>query len=213
MSLLSFLESLWQGIVVRLAGKRIAILGASAAGKTRFINFLQTKTVPPPGTENPTKLERVPGTSLDIGGISIVLAPNEDVSGHDSHYVEWEDIVNNSVFIIYLFRADKLNQNDTKVIQRIKDDMLAIRGWSKSRIVMVGTHTDKDSEFAHLSKGYDDQYRTYTDKLTENQVIAEAISIAGGPKECKVVAGSMLDADLAAALVTDAFKVIDKWLD
>lgn len=212
MSLFSFLESLWQGIVVRLAGKRIAILGARAAGKTRFINFLQTKTVPPAGSESPTNLEKVPGTVLDIGGISVALAPTEDVGGHESHYHDWQDIVKGSAFIVYLFRADKLNQNDSYVKQRIKDDLLAIRSWSQSRIVLVGTHADKDKEFARLSKSYDEQYRIYTDILTENVVIAEAISTAGGPTQCEVVSGSLLDADSAAVLVTDTFKVIDKWL-
>jgi hypothetical protein len=212
MSLFSFLESLWQGVVIRLAGKRIAILGARATGKTRLINFLQTKTVPLPGKEFPTSIEKVPGTVLDIGGISITLAPTEDVSGHESHYDEWKAIASGSAFIIYLFRADLLNENDSHVKQRIKDDLTIIRTWSQSRIVLVGTHTDKDKEFLRLSQAYDEQYRIYTDILTENDVIAEAISTAGGPAQCKVVSGSLMDANSTAVLVTETFKVIDKWL-
>jgi GTPase SAR1 family protein len=97
----------WDEIVCRLRGKKVAILGGQAVGKTTLCDFLSKGSIPEKYEQ--TSLDRTCGRyfKLEELNLKIYLKSSWDVGGGDKSRPEsllqyWKKIVDQSEIVFYL---------------------------------------------------------------------------------------------------------------
>jgi len=183
---------------------RLAVLGMGMSGKTTLINSLRGEWVDgdPGRTNAPLVYEKV---KLTANGRQLIFKRLVDVSGQQSAWPVWEDRVNESRHVLYLLKATHLlapaEHRPAVAAQawhRIEDDAGQIRLWldegRASLCVLVVTHRDLDPRFADL--GEDAYEHLVCDQLDP------IVMKLGGDRRVRIVTGSLVDPDAAAA-VTD----------
>lgn len=183
---------------------RLAVLGMSMSGKTTLINSWRGEWVDgdPGRTYAPLVYEKV---KLTANGQQLIFKRLVDVSGQKIAWPAWEDRVNESRHVLYLLKATHLLTPAehrpavaTQAWHRIEDDAGQIRSWldedRASLCVLVVTHRDLDPRFADL--GEDAYEHLVCDQLDP------IVMKLGGDQRVRIVTGSLVDPDAAAA-VTD----------
>lgn len=181
-------------------GKRIVALGLPTAGKTTLLNFLGSGMIPPAeykatAISEPIKVKK----PMKLKDLELVLKDIIDVGGGDSRRrSEKIGLIKNADIILYLFRVDKWKQNPFEVEEEILSDLTAISESvnerltenNESKVVIVGTHTDKDPEWNANVGALE-----YEKLIVEDPFIRGMQIMLGGVTRCNVILGSLSDGD------------------
>ncbi len=196
----------WDDILIRLKGKRLAVLGARGVGKTHFVKFLTTGSIPSEYKQTVAP-EKASARRIQLKELDLKVKDMLDVSGDKSAYSEWKELHDQADIVFYVLRADQLIAGDHDVEIRVRDDLRHISGWlearkQRPRFFIIGTHCDFDAEFRSTSP---DKIGDYVDKFRRLPIVAELVARAGGAQQAKVVLGSMKTVQDTEALVYQVF--------
>lgn len=204
---------LWDHIISKLKGKKVAVLGARAVGKTHLIKFLTTGSIPEEYKQTVAP-EKSKSKRLQLKELDLKIKNSLDVSGDKSAYADWKELVEAADFVFYLLRADRLIAGDKNVENRARDDLRHIGAWLdkieqgeniRPSLFIIGTHCDLDSEFANLTQ---ETIGGYADKFMRLPIVSELVMHGGGMKHTKVVLGSMKTISATEALVHQIFSQV-----
>ena len=199
----------WDDLVINLKGKKLAVLGEREVGKTHLCQFLSTGTIPDK-YEQTLDPEPVGNRRFKLQDLDLKIKKTKDVAGDKVAYGEWKKLFDEADVVLYLFRADKIILGDKRTEERIRDDMRHIGQWLDTRskrphFFLIGTHCDLDPKFKHLTA---DNLGTYRDDILQKMIIIEAVLMAGGSKNVKVLIDSMKSIEWTERLVFNIFKQI-----
>ena len=195
----------WDKILMALKGKRLAVLGARAVGKTHLLQFLTTGSIPEGYKQNPS--QKTAPRRFQLKELDLKIKEGIDVPGSPDAYAEWKELHDQADIVFYLLRADHLIAGDDDVEHRVRADLRHIGGWLEARkprprFFIIGTHCDLDSEFVGCPA---DKIGNYVDKFRKLPIMAELVARGGGAKQAKVVLGSMKTIPDTEALVYEIF--------
>lgn len=198
----------WFLIPEKLNGKKIAILGARASGKTRFFEYIATQELGDPNNYTQTKARQSVGNHYNVAKtifqadgkeIEFNLVHSLDVAGGEVAYNEWKKVAKDANYLLYLIDAERLlNPNNSQDYSTtIKKDIETIddivRQSTYDKLAIVLTHCDKIEDYY---RDYDNFYS----KIKKNRIIAETTLKLGGTDKCKLIIGSLKDTKEAEIL-------------
>ena len=201
----------WDDIIYALQGKKIAVLGARAVGKTTLLKYLE-KDILIERYRQTLDRQEVERIRVKLGDLDIRLRKTNDVSGGQAAYGVWKELFDTSDLIFYIVRTDKLLKHDSATEKRCEDDLKQIQGWikdSKTRkqFFIVGNHWSSDPEFRDLAA---DQMGNYVDRFRALPVVKKMTQLAGGAATVKVALGSLETESNANFLITRIFQQVEK---
>lgn len=202
-------SSNWENMMYALKGKKIAVLGARAVGKTTLLKYLEKGILIEryKQTLNKQEVERIKLSDLDI-----LLKKTDDVSGSKDAYGVWKKLFEEADLILYIVRTDMLLKHDSSTEKRAEDDLEQIQRWikdfqSKKQFFIVGNHWDTDPVFKNLTP---DKRGNYEDRFRALPVVRRMTQLAGGAATVKVVLGSLATEKDANELITSIFQQVEK---
>jgi hypothetical protein len=204
-------QGIWDRIVIAVKGKKLAVLGVRAVGKTTLIQFLTEGSIPPKYKQNVAP-EQYRGNAFQLKDLQLSIKGGLDFGGTPDNYGQWKKECQEADLILYLLRADQLLVGDETVEGRILDDLKHIEGWlaewrKKQKrplpFFIIGTHCDKDIDFRVLT---DDTVGAFHDKFRDLPIMRELVARGGGLQRVKVVLGSMESIEATQNLVYEIFK-------
>lgn len=200
---------LWDAIVVALRGKHVAVLGARGVGKSHFIKFLTTGSIPLEYKQTVAP-EKTSGRRLQLQELDLKIKAMLDVGGGIEARAQWHKQVNGADVVFYLFRVDHVNENNQAAVERILSDGRHLGEWLRDRkerpkLCIVGTHCDYDSSFQGQ---HDNFHGDYVTKLRNQPTVRKLTMLCGGMSQVSLVVGSMKTVQSTEDLVSDVFKHI-----
>lgn len=199
----------WDDIVIWWKGKRIAVLGARAVGKTRLIHFLTSGSLP---VEEKQTVAATPVASgrRKLAELDLKLKETRDVPGAEA-YPHWKKLVEEADIAFYLLRADLLLAGDQEANEQVRRDVAHIAGWlaqAKRRplFCLLGTHCDLDPEYASfVSEG---RLGEYQDRFSRLETVRLLRLSAGGDEKARLFVGSLRTEEDCEALVQTLFSQV-----
>lgn len=219
----------WDTILAKLAGKKIAVLGARGSGKTTlylYLNMINQKALQLEQTRSPDKA-RSAYIKLDLQGdnYTLRLAETYDLPGsEESRDNYWNDQFKSAEIVLYLVHAgallrgvDKSNSYNKKkksedlkneIKQRVLDDLRNIEKWrddlkgKKKHIFIIGNHFDEiDQNFAKH-----DKIDSYEKEFSHNEVIKQ------NSQGMHKIIGSLTNEDTMKDILEQVVKIMEKKL-
>ncbi|NML92845.1 Rab family GTPase [Novosphingobium olei] len=196
-------KSLWEQILVFFTGKKIAVLGPRASGKTTLITFLLNGELPEEYFAT-AKPEKIAGRKVRLGDLALTVQAVTDVPGDTQSHAEWERQYNAADIAFYMVDASKIHAGDDTYIKLITGEMRHIGEWLESRkqkppkFFLVATHCDLIPDYASLASS---RVTGFKDAFWKAPVLQQLIFLAGGSKHVKCAAGSLRDANGSNELV------------
>lgn len=195
--------ALLERILVRFRGKRIAVLGPRASGKTTLITFLLNGELPEEYFATP-KPEKIAGKKVRLGSLALTVKAVIDVPGDAQSHAEWERQYDVADIAMYMVDASKIYAGDDTYIRLVTGEMRHIGEWLESRkqkppkFFLVATHCDLIPDYASLASS---QVTGFIDTFWKMPVLQRLINLAGGSKHVKCAAGSLKDVNGSNELV------------
>lgn len=181
----------------KLAGKKVAILGAQQVGKTTLLLTLRDGKVPSRVSKT---VDPAPGGTftLPVGDKKVDFKVPKDVPGNDNlAYSTWKEALDGADYVWYLFRADLAALHDPDIDSIVRDHLDVIKdsvktsGNKKTRVILIGT-------FADLSP----MYSTNLAEFRKSVASSESIKIGLVKiKNSRLAVGSLLKEKEATALI------------
>lgn len=201
----------WDNITYALKGKKIAVLGARAVGKTTLLKYMEKGILIEKYKQTLDKQE-IERTRIKLGDLDIRLKKTDDVSGDKAAYGVWKKLFEESDLVLYIIRTDMLLKHDLSTEIRAEDDLRQIQGWikecdSKKQFFIVGNHWDSDPDFKNLTP---DQMGNYVDCFRSLPVVKRMTQLAGGAATVKVALGSLATERDSDTLITAIFRQVEK---
>ena len=142
------LGKIYESIIIALAGKKIAVLGARGAGKSTLLHFLQNESSQPPN-EQTTHGERKEKTIYTAADLEVKLKSTFDLPGGEHAINQWKKLHDKSDYVIYL-----INSKDIEP-KRVLSDLQSISSWQneieeKPKVIIAVTHMDLNAEYCAL---------------------------------------------------------------
>ena len=196
-------NALWERILGLLNGKKIAVLGPRASGKTTLISFLLNGELPEEYFATP-KPEKIAGKKIRLGSLALRVKAVTDVPGDTQSHSDWERQYDAADIAFYMVDASKIHARNDTYIKLITGEMRHIGEWLESRkqkppkFFLVATHCDLIPEYASLSCS---QVTVFTDAFWKAPVLQRLINLAGGAKYVRCAAGSLRDINGSHELV------------
>ncbi|GEM_PF-2118070 len=204
-------------IVKKVKGKKIAILGQRATGKTTLLKFLINGeiTITYKQTlmkKKITKQKKFFLSYLELKSskaASYINADSYDVGGSEDQHATWKEVATDADVLIYLFDINKWLSNsqlesqiesDIKVIERI------IRDKPSQKIMLIGTHLDQDEEYNAAKDKI-----AYKDEIKGETFIVGMRTLLGGRDRCSVELASLKDqqglSEITTFILTNGFGI------
>ncbi|NJN24022.1 MAG: GTPase domain-containing protein [Acaryochloridaceae cyanobacterium RL_2_7] len=201
----------WENITYALKGKKIAVLGARAVGKTTLLKYLEKGILIERYKQTLDKQE-VERTRIKLGDLDIRLKKTDDVSGDKAAYGVWKKLFEEADLIFYIVRTDMLLRHDSSTEKRAEDDLRQIQGWIKEcstekQFFIVGNHWDTDPDFKNLTSS---QMGDYVDRFRALPVVKKMTQLAGGTATVKIALGSLATERDSDTLITTIFRQVEK---
>jgi hypothetical protein len=221
--------SFWDWIVTLVTGKRVAVLGPRAAGKTTLQTYLREGTIV--ATYEPTlsateagygrrEVKELPGAERKQGVGKVAVKKGRDVPGDSkANQAAWREQALEYDVVLYLFDAHKVLNGARAMANRIVYDCDLIGGFLEQRLsdggslpkaAIVGTHCDLDDAYQPPNKGT--AHMAYWAKVTSRKAVTEAQENLSKAYDdpVPVVVGSLKDAESAGELT---WRVLKQELD
>ncbi|QCG92718.1 hypothetical protein E6C67_02040 [Azospirillum sp. TSA2s] len=198
----------WQKVEKELKGKRIAVLGPRASGKTTIIKFLLKGELSEEYIATP-KPEKYSGKTFRLQELELKIEDTMDVPGDIQSHDDWERLYRDADVACYLIDASKIHRGDSAYEKTVLSEMRHIGEWFDDRkdspphFFLIATHCDLISEYASLPHGGKTEF---TDAFWKKPAVQNLINHGRGSKNVKCVAGSLKDRDGTERLVSDIFR-------
>jgi GTPase SAR1 family protein len=201
----------WENITYALKGKKIAVLGARAVGKTTLLTYMEKGILIERYKQTLDKQE-IERTRIKLGDLDIRLKKTDDVSGDKAAYGVWKKLFEEADLVLYVVRTDLLLKHDSSTEKRAEDDMRQVQGWinecnSNKQFFIVGNHWNEDPEFKNLTP---DQIGNYEDRFRVLPVVKKMTQLAGGTATVKVALGSLATEKDSDTLIEAIFRQVEK---
>ena len=198
---------LWEAIVLYWHGKDVAVLGAPGVGKSHFIKFLTSGSIPTEYKQTVAP-EKAAGRRLQLRDLDLKIKNMLDVGGGIEARGQWLKQVARADIVFYLLRADLIISQDAAVEERVLSDARHIKDWLKGRkprpaLCIVGTHCDHNSSFRGQ---FDNCHGDYVRRFRKRKVVHRLLMECGGVSQVLLVIGSMKTVQSTEELVFDVFK-------
>ena len=203
----------WDVLRKFLYGKRIAILGARAVGKTHLIQFLTKGTIPleyevtiDPTREKGRKLDQ----TIKLADLNLKIDDMIDFSGGEDWYPLWKEQFDKADIVFYLFKANDYFGGDKSTQDRVHQDLGQIDIWfnenkhHKPTYFLVGTHCDFISGYVEIPLK---NRAGFSDKLIQTAAARNLKLHVDAPK---IILGSMEDIQNTEELAFRLFYRIEK---
>ncbi len=209
------LENLWNNMVVKLRGKELAVLGARGVGKTHLLEFLTTGEIPEDYIQT-IRSKPTPWNRFQLRKLDLKIKETRDLPGGPDAYRQWKELFFEADVIFYLFRIDKLMEDDAEAKARVLRDMKQIEGWLEDwqspyppyhPFFLIGTHGDLANP--DLTALPPNERGEHDDRIRELPVIQECLLRAGGGHKAELALGSLKSLEETEALVVDIFKRLE----
>jgi GTPase SAR1 family protein len=201
-------SALYQAVMKKWKGKRVAVLGARAVGKSTFMTFLTTGSIPE-DYEETLHSSKCDGRRFKLKDLQLRIKDSFDVGGAKHNYAEWKKEFIASDIVFYLLRADLLMSDDSDTVNRVRNDFEIIKDWiaelkekDRPTFYIIGTHCDLDSLYSKLPEK---NKAAYIDKFQILPIIVDLRCLGGVDK---VILGSMKTLEYTQALVYAIFKQV-----
>lgn len=214
-------------------GKKIAILGAGATGKTRLLDFLEDGNFSYSKYESTLSKEKKKDLTVNIGKGQVLVRETYDIPGHENVDMWFTPKEYNQFdYVFYLFRTPCLfcDSKDGKncviakeigeikcegykeYLARIKSDinnLLSSYNINKNKIMLVGTFCDLMKEFNEYLKNK--QIGNFSSFFLD-KILEKDYEIFDKFKLYKNVFGSLKNEDYAKFLVEQMFQQLkNEW--
>lgn len=143
-------------VAKKLSGKRVAILGKQAVGKTTLLHVLRDGEVPEHNTTNTVDPSTGGKFTMEINGEPVDFDVPKDMPGHPgAGFSDWEEAFTKADYVWYLFRADLIAQGEPSELQLVRDHLDMFKDWldkSKARspkIILIGGWADLLPDYRH----------------------------------------------------------------
>jgi energy-coupling factor transporter ATP-binding protein EcfA2 len=201
----------WENITYALKGKKIAVLGARAVGKTTLLKYMEKGILIERYKQTLDKQE-IERTRIKLGDLDILLKKTDDVSGDKAAYGVWQKLFEEADLVLYVIRTDMLLKHDSATEKRAEDDLRQVQSWikecnSKKQFFIVGNHWDSDPDFKNLTP---DQMGNYVDRFRALPVVKKMTQLAGGAATVKVALGSLATEKDSDTLISAVFRQVEK---
>jgi len=139
------------------AGKRVAILGRQAVGKTTLLSLLMGEDM---SESRKTTVDPTTGGTFEfqIGKKTVRFRVRHDQPGWapENSYKGWNEEFGDADFVLYLFRADLIARGDRGTVALVEQDLNQFKSWLSRtgagvpapKIILVGTWADQSPDFA-----------------------------------------------------------------
>ena len=199
----------WEALVLYWRGKQVAVLGAPGVGKSHFIKFLTSGSIPTEYKQTVAP-EKAAGRRLQLMDLDLKIKNMLDVGGGTEARGQWQKQVARADFVFYLLRVDQIISGDKVVERRVLSDAQHIKDWLKGRkprpvLCVVGTHCDNDPSFAGQ---FDNCHGDYVRSFLYRRVVHRLLMECGGLGQAKLVIGSMKTVHSTEELVFDVFRQV-----
>lgn len=134
----------------KIAGKRVAILGARQVGKTTLLRYLRDGVL---GQQPEDTAASDFGGKFDMeidGSVATFEVPR-DVPGHQElGFHDWREASRDADYLWYLFRADRFLEEDREYLQTVQTHLVLLAIWldelkpNGPKVLFIGTHADVD---------------------------------------------------------------------
>ncbi len=115
-------SDLWDSLILRLKGKKIAVLGARGSGKTTLLTFL-SKGELPAETAQTIMASSVSARRFSLKDLNLDLKETRDLPGGEEAFDDWKKLHDESDYVIYLIKSAGLDKDriayDLKKNQRV----------------------------------------------------------------------------------------------
>jgi hypothetical protein len=202
----------WDSIMNKIKGKKIAVLGARAVGKSHLVQYLTAGDIPDEyaQTTAPNKTNKV---KISMKDLNLYIKEGLDVSGSVDAYPIWKKLCSDVDIVFYLVRVDWLKDKDSNgrpsgYEGRVEGDISHICDWLRDRgnsvsIYIIGTHCDKDVDFISVT---DRNMGDYEDSINKMDFIKKLKLKLGGGSKVTIVLGSMKDEKGTKKIVAEILK-------
>jgi hypothetical protein len=197
----------WEDIVLYWQGKHVAVLGAPGVGKSHFIKFLTSGSIPTEYKQTVAP-EKAAGRRLQLRDLDLKIKNMLDVGGGTEARGQWLKQVARAHIVFYLLRVDQIISGDAAVAARVLSDARHIKDWLKARqprpaLCIVGTHCDNDLSFRGQ---FDNHHGDYVRGFRQRPVVNRLVMECGGVSRAQLVIGSMKTVQSTEELVFEVFK-------
>jgi GTPase SAR1 family protein len=198
----------WDDIVVWWSGKRLAILGPRASGKSTLITFLTKGTIQREYTPTGAKASH-PSVRKHFGDLELKLKSGFDVGGDAlRRNKDWKGVAETSDVLLYLFSVEDLTNSTYR--ENMLADTKAIGTWIQAKeispeiVIMVGTFCDKILGYTNLyseNQIFPNEVEEFRAEVLVDKTIKKSRLALGGTSKVNVVLGSLADSQNAERLV------------
>jgi GTPase SAR1 family protein len=197
----------WKKVQKELKGKKIAVLGARASGKTTLIKFLLKDELSEEYVAT-AKPEKFSGKKVKLQDLELQIEDTTDVPGDIQSHADWERLYKEADFVFYLTDVKRLHDGDQRYERNVLGEMRHIGEWfddrkNPPRFLLVATHCDLIPEYASLP---DAGRADFTDGFWKMPVMQKLILLGRGTKNVKCVAGSLKGRDESERLVGEILR-------
>jgi hypothetical protein len=187
----------------------VAVLGESESGKTTLIKSWlgETPEIPPGRTQTLTRYGTVP--KVNSAGELLLFTEVFDVSGDRDNLPDWDMLVDQGRWILYLVNAQRLVEQPAN-LQRLLEDADLIGGRIREReaagpvakvgTVIVVTHTDLDPR---------SRAGNYGSILSEQ--LDQVLLRFGGDLRVRLVSGSLTSRESTDRLTDEITRQLRTW--
>lgn len=152
---------------MKLSGKRVAILGRQEVGKSTLLYMLRDNKLPDqvirttdpiPGGEFEMKLGRRRPTRF--------IVPKDLPGSAAPTWTVWKEAFNSADIVLYLFRSDKLIEDDDAETGLVQEHLNMLVEWNSAiatrkarKILLLGIWADQSDFYSTDPAGYREQLR------------------------------------------------------
>lgn len=139
----------WNKIMTFFSGKKLAILGAKATGKTTFYNFLTNGEL-----TGGTGIEKTKSNTFKMKGINFRIKSGKDITGSEDFVNVWTDIIKESDYTFYMIDSERVFKNDLAYLNLIEKQLSLIGEFyensnRKDVVNIVCVFSDKIADFTN----------------------------------------------------------------
>lgn len=178
---ITIITDVWDKIVIKITGKRIAVLGARGAGKSTLLHFLSTGTLNTVNAQTVSN-ERVASYRLSLQDLKFELKATLDVPGGADAKEDWHRLYNTADYALYLIKASSID------VSRVQRDLGLVEMWQKAltdngkkapTLIVIVTHMDKIDGYLTASSAIKGDFR---DNFIKSQLEAGLSKLNTRPK-------------------------------